>query len=81
MAKAYNTGDLRTANLFLETARRCLETQAKCLGQIETGTTVNLTVNDFRTLQVNIVAALAPFPEARAAVLRALGDDVPTIEG
>jgi hypothetical protein len=62
--------------------RGLVELRAKLTGELKDGAgqvTVNITHNDFRTLQVGIVAALEPFPEAKAAVLQALA--MPLIEG
>ncbi len=82
MTAAYQARDYRGAIAGVGAATKLLELQGRFLGQIVTaGPTVNITLNDFRSLQVNIVAALEPFPEAKAAVLQALGGDMPAIEG
>lgn len=75
MAKAYQTGDIRTAIAGLNAATKLLELQGRFLGQIGGDTTVNIAMNDFRTLQVGIVAALEPYPDAKRAVLLALGNN------
>lgn len=63
--------------------RGLVELRAKLTGELKDGagqvTNINITHNDFRTLQVGIVAALEPYPEAKRAVLAAMGG--PTIEG
>jgi hypothetical protein len=58
------------------------------IGSGDVTNNVTITVNDFRRLPIGIVPALAPFPEARQAVLKVLGGDVdavpadrPMIEG
>jgi hypothetical protein len=82
MTAAYQARDYRGAIAGVGAATKLLELQGRFLGQIATaGPTVNITLNDFRALQVNIVAALEPYPEAKAAVLRALGGDMPATEG
>jgi hypothetical protein len=81
MTAAYQARDYRGAIAGVGAPTKLLELQGKFLGQIrDTGPTVNITLNDVRSLQVNIVAALEPFPEAKAAVLRALGGDMPAME-
>ncbi|MGE4048940.1 MAG: hypothetical protein AB7F35_29115 [Acetobacteraceae bacterium] len=74
--------DTRLTLQAIGTASRLLELQAKLQGEIgEGGTTITITHNDFRSLQVNIVAALERFPEAKAAVLRALAGEPPAPDG
>lgn len=66
--------DTRLILAAIGTASKLLELQGRLQGEIGGGdTTINVTMNDFRTLQVGIVAALAPFPDAKRAVLAALG--------
>ncbi len=74
LAAAEAAGDLRTALQGVREAARCLELVAKLTGEIEAGATVNVLVAPaIITLQATIIAALAPYPDARAAVARALG--------
>jgi hypothetical protein len=81
LRKAKGTNDLRLIMGAIERVGVMLERQAKLEGLIGNGdvTNINITHNDFRQLQVNIVAALEPFPDAKRAVLAALGG--PTIDG
>lgn len=72
MAKAYGSGDLRTALGGIREATRLLELQGKFLGQIAP-TTVNVLISaEFKTIQVALLGALEPFPDAKAAVISAL---------
>lgn len=75
LREAKQTKDLRLVMQAIERTSTILERQAKLEGLIGDGgtTNVSITVNDFRTLQVNLVAALADFPAAKQAVLRVLG--------
>jgi hypothetical protein len=82
MTAAYQARDYRGAIAGVGAATKLLELQGRFLGQIaNAGPAVHVTLNDFRSLQVNIVAALEPYPEAKAAVLRALGGNAPEFEG
>ena len=73
--------DTRLILAAITTASRLIELQGKLQGELggSGDTTINITHNDFRTLQVAIVAALEPFPDAKQAVLRAL--TMPLVEG
>ena len=52
---------------------RQIELQAKLLGQIQDGTTVNVAVMpEWHDLRQTVLEALHPYPEARLAVVRAL---------
>ncbi len=52
---------------------RQIELQAKLLGQIQEGTTVNVAVMpEWHGLRQTVLDALSPFPEARAAIANAL---------
>ncbi len=71
--KAEVAGDLRTALMGVREAARCLELMAKLTGDIDESATVNVIANpQFLAVQQTILAALAPHPAARAAVLVAL---------
>jgi len=70
-------------------ANRSLELLARLLGQLETVQTINVFLNPiFLQVRTKIVKALAPFPEARGAVVDALTDpdgddfieDIETVE-
>lgn len=72
MAKAYQSGDLRTALAGIREATRLLELQGRFLGQIAP-TSVNILVTaEFKTIQVAILNALESHPDAKAAVITAL---------
>ena len=72
LEEAQGAGDLKTALLGIREARSCLELCMKAEGQIK-DTQINILVNpqwiELRTL---IVRALAPYPEAKQAVVDAL---------
>jgi transposase-like protein len=72
MAKAYGSGDLRTALAGIREATRLLELQGRLLGQVAP-TSVNILIsNEFKTIQCVLLDALQDHPAARASVLRAL---------
>ena len=74
LAKAEAAGDLRTALAGVREAARCIELLAKLSGDLDASTTLNLTVAPaFITVQAAILTALDPFPDARRAVVQALG--------
>ena len=81
MAAAYNQRDLRTALAGVGAATKLLELQGRLLGQVDSGAvTINVHQSvEFKMITVNIVQALEPYPEAKAAVLKALGS--PTVDG
>ncbi|WP_428377740.1 hypothetical protein [Lichenicoccus sp.] len=57
----------------LREIRGCIELTAKLNGQIDQGATINIfAAPTWIVLQTAIITALEPFPEARAAVLKAL---------
>jgi transposase-like protein len=58
---------------------RQIELQARLLGQIQEGHTINVAVlPEWHGIRQRILAALHPFPDARLAVVRALqGDSTP----
>jgi len=88
--------DLKTkgtdSELTMKAHRECnrsLELLARLLGQLETVQTINVFLNPiFLQVRTKIVKALAPFPEARGAVVDALTDpdgddfieDIETVE-
>ena len=73
--------DTRLILAAITTASRLIELQGRLQGELGSGgdTTVNVTMNDFRTLQIGMVAALEQYPDAKAAVLKALS--MPMVEG
>jgi hypothetical protein len=71
--KAEGTGDLRAATGAIREARGCLELLGKLAGELQTGVTVNVAVlPEWQRLRGAILVAVEPFPEARAAILKAL---------
>jgi hypothetical protein len=74
--KAEAAGDLKTAVAAAREARGHLELKAKLLGRLEAGrhtTQVNVNITQqYVTVKAVMVAALAPYPEARGAVVEAL---------
>ena len=75
LLKAEQSGDLRTALLGVREARGCLELLARLLHEIDDRPTVSvLVLPEWVALRGRIVAALAPYPEARVALAGVLGD-------
>jgi hypothetical protein len=71
--KAEGAGDLRTALGAIREARGTLELLAKLLGELDERPVLNLNVSpEWLELRAVIVGALAPYSEARDAVLRAI---------
>jgi transposase-like protein len=74
LASAEQAGDVRTALLAIREARGCLELLAKLLGELDERPQVNLLVNpEWLRVRDLLLDALAPYPEARAAVAGRLG--------
>ena len=70
---AEKAGDFRTALQGIRELVRIIELQARLLGELKDGTTVNLLVLPaWQELRAVILLALVPYPEARAAVATAL---------
>ncbi len=68
--------DFRGATTAIREMRGCLELLGKLRGEIADSTTINVFASPtWVTVQTNVLAALAPYPEAKAAVVLAL--DVP----
>jgi hypothetical protein len=56
-------------------AEKQLELQAKLLGELKEGTTVNITLSvEWLSIRTMIVSALEPFPAARLALAHALDE-------
>jgi len=67
--KAEAAGDYRTALAGIGQARGCLELLAKLLGELDERPVVNLTLSaEWISVRAVLLSALAPFPDARAAV-------------
>jgi hypothetical protein len=73
--KAEASGDLRTALSAIREARGNLELLAKLLGELQQEGTVNVLVApEWLSLRAVVVEALAPYPQAKTAVLEALSE-------
>jgi DNA-binding transcriptional ArsR family regulator len=73
LKKAESVGDLRAATGAITSARGNLELIARLVGELREGPVVNLVVSpEWTATRSVILAALVPFPEARAAVVEAL---------
>lgn len=69
LAKAEAAGELRTALQAIGQARGNLELLAKLLGELDDRPQVNvLLAPEWQAVRSALLAALGPFPEARAAV-------------
>jgi hypothetical protein len=65
--------DVRAANGSLREARECLKLEALLMGELDEAPVINLLVAPvFVQVQAMILAALAPYPDAKLAVVRAL---------
>ncbi len=77
LIKAEHAGDLRTALAGVREARACVELLAKLAGELDERPVVNVLVApEWLGVRAALLEALAPYPEARAAVsdrLLALG--------
>lgn len=73
LEKSRRAGDDKTALAAIKEARSGLELLAKMVGELQTGTSVNITVStQWIELRADLMTALEPFPEARVAVMHAL---------
>jgi len=73
LGKAEAAGDLRTALVGVREVRACLELLARLLGELDERPQLNILITPaFVTVQAAIITALAPYPEARAAVAAAM---------
>ena len=70
---AEDSADLRTALAGIRELTRIVELVAKMRGEFQEGSTVNVTVApEWLALRSRVLDALAPYPEARKAVVEAL---------
>jgi transposase-like protein len=80
---AERAGDLRVALGAIREARGCLELLARVMGEIQSGSgsvTVNISGSrEWIAIKETIVRTLAPYPDARDAVVLALDD--PLVRG
>ena len=81
VSKAESKGSYQPAVGALKEARSCLELIGRLLGELKSGTTVNIMYNpEFVQVRQVITDALLPYPEARQAVVKALEGDVIDVE-
>jgi len=74
-AKASAAQDLKTALGAIREQARIFELLARLLGELESSTTVNVNVTaspEWALIRTALTRALAPYPDATAAVARAL---------
>ena len=75
---AERAGDIGTAIRAVVAARGNLELLAKLIGNLEERANVNVSIENHHEvvhLQERLLVALVPYPDARAAVLRAIRGD------
>jgi len=73
LAKAEQTGDLRTALQGIREAKGCLELLAKLQGELQERSTVNILLNpQWVTLRTVILRTLESYPEARLKLSQAI---------
>lgn len=73
LRRAERKGDLRSASGAIREARGLIELLGKLAGELQSGTTINLiAAPQWVQLRGAILLAVAPFPEAREAIVKAL---------
>ncbi len=73
LLRAEREGDIRTALAGVREARSCLELLAELQGELDRRPVVNLVVSaEWLTVRAAMIAALAPYPEARRGVAERL---------
>jgi hypothetical protein len=74
LAEAKSLKDYQIALKAIARAERQIELQARLLGELQEGTTVNILVTpEWQAIRGRLLAALAPFPEAKLAIVEAIG--------
>jgi hypothetical protein len=74
--QADQNGDHRIALSAIREARGCLELLGRLAGELQERQTLNVLINpQWMEIRVSILEALRPHPEARDAVVRALGSE------
>ena len=82
LLKAEQNGSFQPAVGALREARQTTELFARVIGELKSGTTVNVLYNpEFVQVRGLIYKALLPYPEARQAVITALDDETGVIDG
>jgi hypothetical protein len=76
LGRAYSANEDRIALAAIREARGNMELLAKMLGQLQDQPTVNVLVAspEWTATRARLLAALAPYPDARTAVVEALRD-------
>ena len=76
LTKAEEGGDLRAATGAIRETRGVIELLARLTGELREGPVVGVIVNapEWVTVRTAILAALTPYPEAKAAVIEALSN-------
>ena len=75
MQKAETDGKYQPAVSALKEARACLELTGRLIGELKTGTQINIHYNpQWLQLKTTIYDALKPYPEARQALVERLED-------
>jgi hypothetical protein len=73
LRKTEKDGDHRTSLAAIRELRGVIELLAKLSGELRDGPTVNVLVSpQYQILQQTILQSLAPYPDARVAVAKAL---------
>jgi hypothetical protein len=73
LGRAVQANDLRTALVAVREARGNLELIGKLLGELDAGPALNVLVApEWVSIRAGLLAALGPYPEARAAVAQRL---------
>lgn len=81
MEKAETDGKYQPAVSALKECRSCLELTGRLIGELRTGTEINIHYNpEFVQIRQQITEALLPFPEARQAVVKALESEVVDVD-
>jgi hypothetical protein len=75
LQEARNSGDLRTALVAVEKVRKNIELMLETEGRLDRSPTLNVHLDpEWIELKAVIVAALGRYPDARAAVVRAIDE-------
>lgn len=74
LAKAYQGETYRVALQAIREARECLRLQGELLGELDRRPQIGIVIAspEWQAVRVTILTALAPYPEARQAVAKAL---------
>lgn len=73
LAMAEKSGDLRTALMGIREARACIELLLEVEGRLQRGSVNILIAPEWLEIRTVVLQALAPYPDARAALAVTLG--------